>query len=48
MLSLGAIEIGRAVSAKAAINHAVEETVRFAAVRDAASGTPAPRPSSRR
>jgi Flp pilus assembly protein TadG len=41
MLSLGAIEIGRAVSAKAAINHAVEETVRFAAVRGAASGTPA-------
>jgi Flp pilus assembly protein TadG len=41
MLSLGAIEIGRAVSAKASINHAVEETVRFAAVRGAASGTPA-------
>jgi Flp pilus assembly protein TadG len=41
MLSLGAIEIGRAVSAKAAINHAVGETARFAAVRGTASGTPA-------
>jgi Flp pilus assembly protein TadG len=41
MLSLGAIEIGRAVSAKASINHAVEETARFAAVRGTASGTPA-------
>jgi Flp pilus assembly protein TadG len=41
MLSLGAIEIGRAVSAKASINHAVEETARFAAVRGTASGAPA-------
>ncbi len=41
MLSLGAIEIGRAVAAKASINHAVEETARFAAVRGTASGTAA-------
>ncbi len=40
-LSLGAIEIGRAMSAKASINHAVEETARFAAVRGTASGATA-------
>jgi Flp pilus assembly protein TadG len=36
-LSLGAIETARAVSAKAAISHAVKETARFAAVRGEAS-----------
>jgi Flp pilus assembly protein TadG len=41
MLSLGAIEIGRAISAKASINEAVAATARFAAVRGTASGTPA-------
>jgi Flp pilus assembly protein TadG len=37
LLSLGAIELGRVVSAQANINHAVKETARFAAVRGAAS-----------
>lgn len=37
LLSLGATELGRAVWAQASINHAVKETVRFAAVRGAAS-----------
>ncbi len=38
MLSLGAIDIGRAMSAKASINQAVQETARFASVRGTASG----------
>jgi len=37
LLSLGAVEMARAVSAQANINHAVKETARFAAVRGAAS-----------
>ncbi|MGH6913772.1 MAG: TadE/TadG family type IV pilus assembly protein [Geminicoccaceae bacterium] len=41
VLSLGSIEIGRAVAAQASIEHAVKETARFAAVRGAASETPA-------
>jgi len=41
LLSLGAVELGRVVSAQANINHAVKETARFAAVRGAASGAAA-------
>ncbi len=41
MLTVGALEIGRAVSAQAAINHAAKETARFASVHGAASGAPA-------
>ena len=41
LLSLGAVELGRAVSAQANIAHAVKETARFAAVRGAASGAAA-------
>jgi len=37
VLSLGAIETARAVSAKASINHAAKETARFASVRGDAS-----------
>lgn len=37
VLSLGAIETARGVSAKAAINHAVKETARYASVRGEAS-----------
>jgi Flp pilus assembly protein TadG len=36
-LTLGAIETARAIAAKAAMNHAVKETARFAAVRGEAS-----------
>ena len=41
MLTVGALEIGRAVSAQAAINHAAKETARFASVHGAASGAAA-------
>lgn len=41
VMTLGAIETARAISAQAAINHAVKETVRFASVRGMASGDPA-------
>ncbi|HJR51048.1 MAG TPA: TadE family protein [Gemmatimonadales bacterium] len=41
LLTFGAIELGRVVSAQANINHAVQETARFAAVRGAASGAAA-------
>jgi Flp pilus assembly protein TadG len=41
VLTFGAVEMGRAVSAQANINHAVKETARFAAVRGAASGAAA-------
>lgn len=41
LLSIGVIEAARAVSAQAAITHAAKETVRFAAVRGAASGAQA-------
>ena len=41
LLTLGAIELGRVVSAQANINHAVKETARFASVRGAASGAAA-------
>lgn len=41
LLSLGVVELGRAVSAQANIAHAVKETARFAAVRGAASGAAA-------
>jgi Flp pilus assembly protein TadG len=36
-LTLGALETARAIAAKAAMNHAVKETARFAAVRGEAS-----------
>ena len=41
MLTLGALEGSRAISAQASINHAAKETARFAAVRGAASGATA-------
>lgn len=41
LVTLGAIETGRALSAQATINHAVKETARFAAVRGTASGAEA-------
>jgi len=41
LVTLGAIETAQAVSAQAAINHAVKETARFAAVRGTARGTEA-------
>jgi Flp pilus assembly protein TadG len=41
LLTFGAIELGRVVSAQANINHAAKETARFASVRGAASGAAA-------
>ena len=41
LITLGAIETARAISAQAAIDHAVKETVRFAAMRGTASGAEA-------
>jgi Flp pilus assembly protein TadG len=41
LLTLGAVEMGRALFAQAAITQAVKETVRFASVRGAASGAEA-------
>ena len=41
LVTLGAIETARAVSAQATMNHAVKETARFASVRGTASGTAA-------
>ena len=41
MLTLGAVEIGRAIFAQASITQAVKETARFASVRGAASGAAA-------
>jgi Flp pilus assembly protein TadG len=41
LLTVGAMEVGRAVWAHASIHHAAKETARFAAVRGAASGSPA-------
>lgn len=38
LLTVGALELGRAVFAQAAINHAAQETARFASVRGTASG----------
>jgi Flp pilus assembly protein TadG len=38
LLTIGAIEVARAVSVQASISHAAKETVRFASVRGAASG----------
>jgi Flp pilus assembly protein TadG len=40
-LTLGALETARAIAAKAAMNHAVKETARFAAVRGEASSAEA-------
>ena len=37
MITLGGLEMGRAIWAQTSINHAVHETVRFASVRGAAS-----------
>ncbi len=41
LLTLGAVEIGRAVSAQASLNHAAKETARFASVRGKASAAAA-------
>lgn len=41
LVTMGAIETARAISAQAAIDHAVKETVRYAAVRGTASGAEA-------
>lgn len=41
LLTVGAIEVARAVSVQASISQAAKETVRFASVRGSASGTPA-------
>ena len=41
LLTIGAIEVARAVSVQASISQAVKETVRFASVRGSASGTAA-------
>jgi Flp pilus assembly protein TadG len=41
LLTIGAVEVARAVSVQASISHATKETVRFASVRGSASGTAA-------
>jgi Flp pilus assembly protein TadG len=41
LLTIGAVEVARAVSVQASINQAVKETVRFASVRGSASGAAA-------
>ena len=41
LLTIGAIEVARAVSVQASISQAVKETVRFASVRGSASGAAA-------
>jgi Flp pilus assembly protein TadG len=41
LLTIGAIEVARAVSVQASISQAAKETVRFASVRGSASGAPA-------
>lgn len=41
LLTIGSIEVARAVSAQASINQAAKETVRFASVRGSASGAAA-------
>jgi Flp pilus assembly protein TadG len=41
LLTIGSIEVARAVSAQASINQAAKETARFASVRGTASGTAA-------
>ena len=41
LLTIGAIEVARAVSAQASISQAVKETVRFASLRGSASGAAA-------
>jgi Flp pilus assembly protein TadG len=41
LLTVGAMEVGRAVWAQASLHHAAKETARFAAVRGSASGSPA-------
>jgi Flp pilus assembly protein TadG len=41
LLTIGAIEVARAVSVQASINQAAKETVRFASVRGSASGAAA-------
>ena len=41
LLTIGAIEVARAVSVQASINQAAKETVRFASVRGTASGAAA-------
>ena len=44
LLTIGAVEVARAVSVKASINQAAKETVRFASVRGSASGAAATEP----
>jgi hypothetical protein len=52
LLTIGSVEVARAVSVQASINQAAKETVRFASVRASASGAAAtkaessPRPCS--
>jgi Flp pilus assembly protein TadG len=41
LLTIGAVEVARAVSVQASINQAAKETVRFASVRGTASGAAA-------
>jgi Flp pilus assembly protein TadG len=41
LLTIGAVEVARAVSVQASINQAAKETVRFASVRGSASGAAA-------
>jgi Flp pilus assembly protein TadG len=41
LLTIGSVEVARAVSAQASINQAAKETARFASVRGTASGTAA-------
>jgi Flp pilus assembly protein TadG len=41
LLTIGAVEVARAVSVRASINQAAKETVRYASVRGSASGAAA-------